>query len=273
LFKSMSQTSRTQEIPRRLPQGALGYLGVNISLDELVGWLFEQELTESPKEQEAEFRKISSELEGEFGVAITRATTKGEPSLMLGHPVPGVVLVATMKASGQAEVVSAAMEALLGELSVANGGELLVQRREMIEAGSKLVLFTTMDPTIEVGFTVNQGRLLFGTREGLLDMVNATEGGLETRLKAAGVGMVQDSLKTPSHYTLYLDLLKIYRFMSENYGDALGPMYQAMVASQGDPLLKVFTVFQHAGGNLSVQRLGDRDALYLRLYISVSDLP
>ena len=85
--------------------------------------------------------------------------------------------------------------------------------------------------------------------------------------------MVKDSLLTPSHYVLYLNLLKIYQFLSANYGESFGPMYQAMVETQGDPLLKVFTVLHHAGGNLSVQRLGDRDALYLRLYMSVSDLP
>ena len=272
-FAAMRQTGQSSAIARMLPAGTVGYLGLNLNMVQMLDQL-DLDTQGTPLQAElvrSLLKQVAASFSGEFGVAVTSLPQDQTPSPLLGYPVPGLVVIGKLADAGREEGVRRLLEAWLRSQSADAGGEFLGQRREETIAGEQAVLYATIDPTIDIGYVFHDGHLLLGTRQGLTDMLTASETGPAALELKSSAALITESLKTPSHYALYLDLASLYGFLRPPQGGAspFSAMLGPAGGPNGDPLGDLFQVFQHAGGNLSFT--GER--IYIRLYITATDLP
>ncbi|MEL6181238.1 MAG: hypothetical protein AAFS10_19935, partial [Myxococcota bacterium] len=267
-LSAMRNTSTSNTVADLLPSGTVGYLGFNLNLIDMLDEVNLDSLG-TPLQAEmlrALFKQVAGAFSGEFGVAMTRLPTDPQAvSPMLDYPIPGLVFIARLAKPDQDVVVRRLLDTWLSSQTIASGGQFLGQRRDERIDAHDVVIYSTIDPTIEVAYTFHNGALLLGTLSGVSDMLKATATG-PSALNIGSSAAIRQSLDLPSHYVLFLDLGAMYQFIQSQGGQ---PLPQLGALPDGDPLQKVFTVFRHAGGNLSFQE----DRVLLRFYITADDLP
>ncbi len=269
-----SEVSRPPTIPKVLGAESLGYVGVQISVKELVKLLEAREpelmqgLGQGDEQAQHMLKLLTNSFDGEFGFAVTGPAPDGAlPSPELGFVPPGFVIVGRLTTPDVALTLEPMMGMALGFLQ--DGPDQVLGPATVERIGELDVkIHTTSDPGVELGFVFVKEYLVIGNRAGLRGALpRIAAGGGEVAL-GGGRALVRESFEVSSNGQLHLNLPAIYEIVKGQLGMQMVILSGGVLGGPDDPLAVMLQVFKFAGGTVSIR--GDR--VKARLYLTAEDL-